>query len=90
MGDWEASMVALVVGAGAGALIYHVRLMWRGLAFREQAASALREATASREQLSHVAEFEAREALLRQQEEHDELMRSQRDRFANLDSALSM
>ena len=88
VGDWEALMAALVVGGGVGALIYHVRLMWRGLAFHERAASVVREAEASREQLIHAAELEAKEALLRQQEEHDELMRSQREHFANLDTGV--
>ena len=88
VGDWEALMAALVVGGGVGALIYHVRLMWRDLAFRERAASVVREAEASREQLIHAAELEAKEALLRQQEEHDELMRSQREHFANLDTGV--
>ncbi|MEC9465093.1 MAG: ribonuclease Y [Myxococcota bacterium] len=86
--DWLALVVAVAVGGGLGAFLYRVSLAVKGRAFDEQAADIVRSAELSREKMLHTAQLEAKEAQLRQQEEFDSQMRSQRVRFAELDQGL--
>lgn len=88
MVDWTGSLLAIIVGGAAGALLYHLRLRLMGQTVQEESERLFNAAEASKRQLLKAAELAAKEVLLKVQEEHDETVRQERAGFAEREAHL--
>ena len=82
MVDMTESLLMVVVGVVVGGLFYHLWLRAKGQTLDEEIERLRREVESEKKQLLKAAELEAKEALLKVQESHDEQTRQQRAQFA--------
>ncbi len=86
MVDWAQSLLIVVASGILGGLLYHLRLKAKGQTFDEEVQRLRREVESDKRQMMKAAELEAKEALLKVQETHDEEVRQQRAVWAKAEA----